>query len=219
MNRRDFLFANLFAGAAILLSRNFAFAELADDIEKRVDEIVKELSLDEKIQMLRGDGDFSSQGNARLDLPGISMADSPQGVRIEGSSTVFPSPVGMAATWNVELIEEVGAALGRELKAKGRDVLLGPCVNIHRSPLGGRNVESFGEDPHLSGKIAVAYIKGVQSEKVAACVKHFAANNIETRRLFLDVTADLRYLHEIEFPPSKMAVEEAKAFGVMASYN
>lgn len=219
MNRRDFLLTNLFSGTVILMNRHLTFAESLDDFEKRVEEIIKRLTLDEKVQMLCGDGDFSSQGNARLKLPGISMADSPQGVRIEGNSTVFPSPVAMAATWNVELIEEVGAALGRELKAKGRDMLLGPCVNIHRSPLGGRNVESFGEDPYLSGKIAVSYIKGVQSEKVAACVKHFAANNIETRRLFLDVEADLRYLHEIEFPPFKMAVEEAKAFGVMASYN
>lgn len=219
MNRREFLLSNLIGGAAILASRKFVFSQSELAVEKRVDEIIKQLSLNEKIQFLRGDGDFSSQGNARLNLPGISMADSPQGVRIEGNATVFPAPVAMAATWNIDLIEQVGAALGRELKAKGRDMLLGPCVNIHRSPLGGRNVESFGEDPHLSGKIAVAYIKGVQGEQVAACVKHFAANNIETRRLFLDVKADLRYLHEIEFPPFKMAIEEGKAFGVMASYN
>ncbi len=219
MNRREFLLSNLIGGAAILASRNLAFSQSSESVETRVDEIIKQLSLEEKIQFLRGDGDFSSQGNARLNLPGVSMADSPQSVRIEGNSTIFPSPVAMAATWNTDLIERVGAVLGSELKAKGRDMLLGPCVNIHRSPLGGRNVESFGEDPHLSGKIAVAYIKGVQSENVAACVKHFAANNLETRRLFLDVTVDLRYLHEIEFPPFKMAVEEAKAFGVMASYN
>lgn len=219
MNRREFLLTNLLAGATVLMSRGTGSAQSAKDIETRVDKLLKQLSLEEKVQFLRGDGDFSSQGNKRLNLPGISMADSPQGVRIEGNSTVFPSPVAMAASWNVELIEKAGAVLGRELRAKGRDMLLGPCVNIHRSPLGGRNTESFGEDPYLSGKIAVAYIKGVQSEKVAACVKHFAANNLETRRLFLDVTTDLRYLHEIEFPPFKMAVEEVRAFGVMASYN
>jgi len=219
MNRREFLLTNLITGATALFSRNSAFSKSTEDIEERIDELIKQMSLKEKVQFLRGDGDFSSQGNARLNIPGISMADSPQGVRIEGNSTVFPSPVAMAASWNTALIQRVGAVLGRELKAKGRDMLLGPCVNIHRSPLGGRNVESFGEDPFLSGKIAAAYIKGVQSEEVAACVKHFAANNLETRRLFLDVKADLRYLHEIEFPPFKMAVEEAKAVGVMASYN
>lgn len=219
MNRREFLLTNLITGATALFSRNSAFSKSTEDIEERIDELIKQMSLKEKVQFLRGDGDFSSQGNARLNIPGISMADSPQGVRIEGNSTVFPSPVAMAASWDTALIQRVGAVLGRELKAKGRDMLLGPCVNIHRSPLGGRNVESFGEDPFLSGKIAAAYIKGVQSEEVAACVKHFAANNLETRRLFLDVKADLRYLHEIEFPPFKMAVEEAKAVGVMASYN
>ncbi len=218
MNRRDFFISTLMTGAITLLSRNKVFSQTMD-VERRVDELIKQLSLEEKVQFLRGDGDFSSRGNERLKLPGISMADSPQGVRIEGNSTVFPSPVAMAASWDTDLITRVGAALGRELKAKGRDVLLGPCVNIHRSPLGGRNVESFGEDPHLSGGIAAAYVRGVQSEKVAACVKHFAANNIETRRLFLDVKADLRYLHEIELPPFKMAVQDGGAVAVMASYN
>lgn len=171
MNRREFLLTNLITGATALFSRNSAFSKSTEDIEERIDELIKQMSLKEKVQFLRGDGDFSSQGNARLNIPGISMADSPQGVRIEGNSTVFPSPVAMAASWDTALIQRVGAVLGRELKAKGRDMLLGPCVNIHRSPLGGRNVESFGEDPFLSGKIAAAYIKGVQSEEVAACVK------------------------------------------------
>lgn len=219
MNRREFFTLSLIAGAAASLNRKTAFAQSNGEIEARVEQLIKQMSLEEKVQFLRGDGDFSSMGNARLNLPGISMADSPQGVRIEGYATVFPSPVAMAASWDTDLIYKVGAALGRELKAKGRDILLGPCVNIHRSPLGGRNVESFGEDPFLAGKIAAAYVKGVQSENVAACVKHFAANNLETRRLFLNVKADLRYLHEIEFPPFKMAIEEGKAFGIMAAYN
>lgn len=219
-----------FAGAATVLSKGLSFKSEAKaknapsikskaDVERRVDELMSRLSLEEKVQFLRGDDNFSSIGNKRLGIPGISMADGPQGVRVEGPVTVFPSPVGMAATWDVELIGRVGAALGSELRAKGRDMLLGPCVNIHRSPLGGRNTESFGEDPYLSGKIAAAYVKGVQSQRVAACVKHFAANNLETRRLFLDVKADQRFLHEIELPAFRMAVQEGGALGVMASYN
>lgn len=229
MKRRDFLATGL-AGAAAILSKDLPFKSEAKtgstssiavetDVERQVDELLKRLSLEEKVQFLRGDDNFSSRGNERLGIPGISMSDGPQGVRVEGPATVFPSPVAMAASWDVELIERVGAALGSEVRAKGRDMLLGPCVNIHRSPLGGRNTESFGEDPYLAGKIAAAYIKGVQSRRVAACVKHFAANNLETRRLFLDVEADQRFLHEIEFPAFKRAVREGGALAVMASYN
>jgi beta-glucosidase len=187
--------------------------------EKQISDWLSRLTLEEKVQFLRGDDQFSSRGNKRLGIPGIKMADSPQGVRAGGTATMFPSPVAMAATWDTDLIERVGNALGAELRAKGSDMLLGPCVNIHRSPLGGRNSESFGEDPLLASKITVAYIKGVQSQSVAACVKHFAANNIETRRLYLDVEADARFLHEIEFPAFRAAVQEAGTLAVMASYN
>jgi beta-glucosidase len=187
--------------------------------EQQITGWLSQMTLEEKVQFLRGDDQFSSRGNARLGIPGIKMADSPQGVRAGETATMFPAPVTMAATWDTELIERVGNALGTELRAKGSDMLLGPCVNIHRSPLGGRNSESFGEDPLLASKITVAYIKGVQSQSVAACVKHFAANNIETRRLFLNVEADARFLHEIEFPAFRAAVQEAGTLGVMASYN
>lgn len=187
--------------------------------ERQITAWLSQMTLAEKVQILRGDDEFSSRGNARLGIPGIKMADSPQGVRAGGTATAFPAPVTMAATWDPDLIERVGNALGTELRAKGSDMLLGPCVNIHRSPLGGRNSESFGEDPLLASKITVAYIKGVQSQSVAACVKHFAANNIETRRLYLNVKADERFLHEIEFPAFRAAVQEAGTLAVMASYN
>jgi beta-glucosidase len=187
--------------------------------EQQINVWLSQLTLEEKVQFLRGDDEFSTRGNPRLGIPGIKMADSPQGVRSGGTATMFPAPVTMAATWDTELIERVGKALGTELRAKGGDMLLGPCVNIHRSPLGGRNSESFGEDPLLTSKITVAYIKGVQSQSVAACVKHFAANNIETRRLYLNVDADARFLHEIEFPAFRAAVQEADTMAVMAAYN
>lgn len=196
-----------------------ASTQSSNSDEAQIDAWLSQLTLEEKVQFLRGDDEFSSRGNPRLGIPAIKMADSPQGVRSGGTATMFPAPVTMAATWDTELIERVGEALGTELRAKGADMLLGPCVNIHRSPLGGRNSESFGEDPLLASKITVAYIKGVQSQSVAACVKHFAANNIETRRLYLNVNADARFLHEIEFPAFRAAVEEADTLAVMAAYN
>lgn len=189
------------------------------EIEKRIDDIMARMSLQEKIQFLRGDGDMASLGNTRLGIPGIQMADSPQGVRADKPATVFPAPVLMGATWDPELVRRVGVALGEELRAEGRDMLLGPCVNIHRSPLGGRDTESFSEDPFLMSRMAVAYVQGVQSRGAVACVKHFAANNQETRRLSVNAEADQRFLNEIEFPAFRAAVEEGGALAVMAAYN
>ena len=190
-------------------------------IEDRIADLLARMSLEEKIVLLSGDSThFDTKPNARLGIPALRMTDGPVGVRSrEQASTAFPASVCMAATWNPDLMFKLGQILGRETKAKGRNVLLGPCVNIHRVPHGGRDFESFGEDPYLASKIAANYIKGVQSEKVIATVKHFACNNQEYDRFGTDVKVDKRTLHEIYLPTFKAAVQEGGALAVMSAYN
>ena len=171
----------------------------------------------EKADLLSGNT-FETRPNNRLGIPAVKMADGPMGVRWY-TATAFPASVALAATWDTELVRQVGRAIARELKAQGRDMLLAPCVNIHRVPMAGRNFESYGEDPFLAARMAVAYIRGVQGEGVIASVKHFAANNQEQERNTIDVRADERTLHEIYFPAFKAAVQEAGVWSVMSAYN
>ena len=188
-------------------------------MESRINEILKKMTLEEKADMLGGDSTaFDSKPLARLGIPALRMTDGPNGVRW-GKSTAFPVGVCIAATWDPDLIFQMAQALGRETKAQGRNVLLGPCVNIHRDPHAGRNFESFGEDPFLAARTAVPYIQGLQSEKVMATVKHFACNNQEYERNSMDSKVDERVLREIYFPAFKAAVTEAKSWSVMSSYN
>jgi beta-glucosidase len=189
------------------------------DIEDRIDDLISRMTLEEKVMLLAGDTtSYDTKPNERLGIPVLRMADGPVGIRSE-KATAFPASVCMAATWNTDLIYSLGQALGREAKAKGKNVLLAPCVNIHRVPHGGRNFESFGEDPFLSGRIAVNYIRGVQSEKVIATVKHFTCNNQEHERNSIDVRIDERTLHEIYLPAYKAAVTEGGVWSVMSAYN
>jgi beta-glucosidase len=170
----------------------------------------------------------------RLKIPAIKMADGPMGVRSwAGSSAItsaanaqvkvlatsFPSGLDMAATWDTALVQREGQAIGQEVKALGRDMILGPTVNINRVPLWGRNFEGYGEDPYLSGRMGVAYIKGVQSEGVIPSLKHFAANNEEFERHRIDAHIDERTLHEIYLPAFKAAVQEGGVWTVMSAYN
>ncbi len=187
------------------------------NIEDRVEDLLKRMTLEEKIDMLGGTG-FETKAIERLGIPPLNMTDGPLGVRWD-NSTALPSGILMGATWNPELISKLGIVLATEVKAKGRQVILGPCVNIARIPMGGRNFESFGEDPFLTSRIAVNYIKGVQSENVVATVKHFAANNQEHQRDFVNTIVDERALNEIYFPAFKAAVEEANVLAVMSAYN
>ena len=186
-------------------------------IDERVDDLIKKLTLEEKIDLLGGTG-FETKAIERLGIPPLNMTDGPLGVRW-GNSTAFPSGILMGATWNPELISKLGSAIAEEVKAKKRHVILGPCVNIARIPMGGRNFESFGEDPYLTSRITVDYIRGVQKENVAATVKHFAVNNQEHERDFVDAIVDERTLNEIYFPSFKAAVEEANVLAVMSAYN
>lgn len=186
-------------------------------VETRIDDLLKRMTLQEKLEMLSGTG-FASRPIPRLGIPAMNMTDGPVGVRWD-RSTAFPVGIAMAATWDTALIRKVGWALAREAKAKKRNVLLGPCVNIARVPQGGRNFESFGEDPYLTSRITVAYVNGVQSEHVIATTKHYACNNQEHERLRINEIVDKRALHEIYLPAFKAAVQEAGAWSIMAAYN
>ncbi len=167
-------------------------------VEKRVEDLRTRMSPEEKADLLSGNT-FESQANQRLGIPAIRMAEGPMGVRWY-KATEFPASVAMAAAWDPDLTRQGARAIAQELRAQNRDMLLAPCVNIHRVPMGGRNFESYGEDPYLAARMAVGFIQGVQGEGVIATVKHFAANNQETQRDSINVQADERVLNEIYFP-------------------
>ncbi|MCI4408439.1 MAG: glycoside hydrolase family 3 C-terminal domain-containing protein [Thermofilum sp.] len=200
-----------------------------------IEELLSKLSIEEKVKILVGIGDTTSSQIARvpgaagqthpierLNIPGFVLADGPAGVRVENPAcraTAFPVEVMLASTWNPELVERVGKAMGEEARSCGVDVLLAPALNMHRHPLGGRNFEYFSEDPLLSGKIASAYVRGVQSAGIGACIKHFVGNEQETGRWGLDTYISERALREIYLKPFEIAVKEAKPWSVMSAYN
>ncbi len=192
-------------------------ARAQEDSDGKVSALVKSMTLEEKISMLGGTG-FASRPVPRLGIPPLNMTDGPVGVRWE-RSTAFPASIAMGATWDPALIRRLGEALGREARAKGRNMLLGPCININRVPVGGRSFESFGEDPWLMSRMAVEYIRGVQSQHVIACAKHFAANNQEFERTTIDEKVDERTLREIYYPAFRAAVKEGGVLSVMSAYN
>ena len=194
-------------------------------LEARVEDLFRRLTPEEKLSLLGGTG-FPTQPIPRLGLPAIGMIDAGQGARgglppTEGPATAFPAGVCMASTWDPELIGRVARAIGEETRNKGpgSQVLLGPAVNIHRSPLGGRNGEYFSEDPFLAARMAVGYIRGMQSTGVGACIKHFVCNNQEYDRFNVNVTVGERALREIYFPAFKAGVQEGGVWMVMSSYN
>jgi beta-glucosidase len=201
------------------------YKDTAAPLEQRVNDLFNRLTEDEKLSLLGGTG-FTTQPIPRLGVPAMAMADAGQGVRggqesTLGPATAFPCGVLMASTWDTNLIRQVGQAIGDEARNKGTgvQVLLGPAVNIQRTPLGGRNGEFFTEDPYLDAQLAVAYIRGVQSTGVGACVKHYVCNNQETDRGDVNVSVGERALREIYLPAFKAAVQEGKAWAVMAAYN
>ena len=208
----------------LLLCGLFIFATLSaqqitDDAKRRAAELVSKMTLEEKLEYIGGYRSFYIRPIDRLGIPEIRMADGPQGVRNNTKSTMFASGVAVAATWNKEAVHNMGIGLGQDCRARGVHILLGPGVNIYRSPLCGRNFEYFGEDPYLAAQTAVQYIKGVQSQGVMACIKHYAANNQEWERHHASSDVDERTLHEIYLPAFRAAVEEAGVGSLMASYN
>jgi len=232
-----FLFATAFHASVLgaqAVPADAPYKIPATPVEQRVADLLRRMTVEEKATMLSGSGWMESAPIERLGIPAIKMADGPMGVRSwAGSSAItnaasgpakvlstsFPSGVAMAATWDPELVQREGQAIGQEVKALGRDMILGPTVNINRVPLWGRNFEGYGEDPYLTSRLGVAYIKGVQSEGVIPSVKHFAANNEEFERHRIDAHVDERTLHEIYLPAFKAAVEEGGAWTVMSAYN
>jgi len=200
--------------------------------DEQIDSLVGQMTLEEKVGMLHGTSMFTTAGVARLGIPELKMADGPLGVREEISrdswaplgadddfATYYPAGAGLSATWNPEMAHLFGSSVGAEARARDKDVLLSPAINIIRTPLGGRTYEYFTEDPFLNKKLTVPFIVGLQENDVAVCVKHYAANNQETNRDFVDVQIDERTLREIYLPGFKAAVTEAKAHSVMGAYN
>lgn len=201
-------------------------------MEKRIEKLIKKMTLEEKVGLLHGNSKFYVAGVERLGIPEWSLSDGPHGVRAEinrhdwayagwtnDSASYFPTGTAFAAAWNPELAYRRGEVLGEEARWRKKDVLLGPGVNIIRSPLCGRNFECMSEDPYMNSVLAVAYIKGLQSRDVACSVKHFAVNNQETNRTTVDVECSERALREIYLPAFKAAVQEGGALTVMAAYN
>ena len=189
------------------------------DVERRVEEMLGRMALEEKIDLIGGVDEFFVRGMERVGLPRLKMADGPNGVRNFGPATAMPSGIAMAASWNTELVGRVAAEIARDARAKGVHFLLGPGVNIYRAPMNGRNFEYFGEDPFLAARAAVGYIRGVQSQGVAATVKHYAGNNSEFDRHNTDSVIDERALREIYLPAFEAAVREARVGAIMDAYN
>jgi len=198
-----------------------------EKLKERVEELLKKMTLSEKVSLLSGRDIWNTVPVERLGIPSITMTDGPHGVRATapeagrkmGPVTAFPTGISMGAAWNPDLVELVGQALGEETHGMDCDILLGPCVNIVRDPRGGRNFETFSEDPYLTGRTAIAYIKGVQSRGVGTSLKHFAANNYEIERFRATSNVDERTLREIYLAQFEMAVKEAHPWTVMCSYN
>ena len=194
-------------------------------------ELIDQLTLEEKAALLGGKGEWDSRDIPRLNIPSMIMSDGPHGLRRQAGAgdhlglnaslpaTCFPTAATMAGSWDKDLGTEVGVALGEEAKAMGVNILLGPGMNIKRSPLCGRNFEYFSEDPYLAGKMAASYVKGIQSQGVYSCIKHFAVNSQEERRMAMNAVVDERTLREIYLTGFELAIDEAKPGSIMTSYN
>jgi beta-glucosidase len=189
------------------------------EVERRVESILRQMTLEEKLDLLGGVDSFFTRGVPRLGVPRFKMADGPLGVRNFGPATAMAGGIAMTATWNPALAERVGVELGRDARSKGVNFLLGPGVNIYRAPMCGRNFEYLGEDPFLASRIAVGYIEGVQSQGVSATIKHFTGNNSEFLRHDSDSIIDERTMREIYLPVFEAAVKEAQVGAIMDSYN
>lgn len=201
-------------------------------MEQKIQKLVSELTLDEKIGMIHGNGLFRTKAVERLGIPELTMSDGPMGVRKElqnskwipiGNTddyvTYLPSNSALASTWNKELAYLTGKVLGEEARGRGKDVILAPGINIKRSPLCGRNFEYMSEDPYLTAEMAVPLIRGIQTADTAACVKHYAMNNKETKRHEVDVIVSNRALREIYLPAFERAVKEGNTYSLMGAYN
>ena len=220
---------------AVIATANAAdrpvYLDRSQPVETRVDDLLARLTLEEKVAMVHAKSTFAVEGAARLGVPELWMDDGPMGVREEVGegfrnlnrgddfATAMPATIGLAATFNPELAMAYGGVIGQEAKQRNKNIMLGPSLNIQRTPLCGRNFEYMGEDPFLTARIAVNYIKGEQAQGVASCAKHFAANNQENQRSSINVEMDERTLREIYLPAFRACVQEAGVLSVMGAYN
>lgn len=226
--------ATLFLACSIstVSAQTPVYMDDAQPIEARVKDALSRMTLEEKVALCHAQSKFSSVGVPRLGIPELWMSDGPHGVRAEinwndwgyanwtnDSITAFPALTCLAATWNPDMSAKYGKAIGEEARYREKDVLLGPGVNIYRTPMNGRNFEYMGEDPYLASVMCVPYIQELQKNGVAACVKHYALNNQELWRGHIDVNLSDRALHEIYLPAFKAAVEEGGAWSIMGAYN
>lgn len=231
--KNKFLAALLLAcSISIVSAQTPVYMDDAQPIEARVKDALSRMTLEEKVALCHAQSKFSSAGVPRLGIPELWMSDGPHGVRAEinwndwgyanwtnDSITAFPALTCLAATWNPDMSAKYGKAIGEEARYREKDVLLGPGVNIYRTPMNGRNFEYMGEDPYLASVMCVPYIQELQKNGVAACVKHYALNNQELWRGHIDVNLSDRALYEIYLPAFKAAVEEGGAWSIMGAYN
>jgi beta-glucosidase len=189
------------------------------DVEKRVESILKQMTTDEKIEIIGGTNDFDTRAIPRLGIPSLRMSDGPMGVHDYGLTTAYPAGIALAASWDVDLARRFGVAMGEDARARGVHFVLGPGMNIYRAPMNGRNFEYFGEDPFLASRMAVPVIEGIQSQHVIATAKHFVGNNSEFARMTLSSDIDERTLREIYLPAFEASVREAHVGAVMDAYN
>ena len=215
-----------------VLAQTPVYLDDSKPVEERVEDALSRMTLEEKIAVTHAQSKFCSTGVARLGIPEFWMTDGPHGIRPEvlwdewdqagwtnDSCVAFPALTCLAATWDTDMSMLYGKSIGEEARYRNKTVLLGPGVNIYRTPLNGRNFEYMGEDPYLAGRMVVPYVQGVQQNGVAACVKHYALNNQEVNRHTTNVIVDDRALYEIYLPAFKAAVQEGKAWSIMGAYN
>ncbi len=199
------------------------FMDITLDLEKRVADLLERLTLHEKFSLCSGIHSWYTQPISRLGIKSFAMHDGPHGVRVDNQgkikTTYFPSAICRAATWDLNLSKKFGEAIAQEIRDVGAHMLLAPGINIQRTPMCGRTFEYQSEDPYLNRKLAVAVVKGIQSQRIAACIKHFICNNQETNRFIVDSKVSPRALQEIYFPAFKTAVQEADAWSIMSCYN
>ncbi|WP_286524606.1 glycoside hydrolase family 3 C-terminal domain-containing protein [Duncaniella freteri] len=232
MKIKSILLSMSMATSALAMAQQPIYLDRTKPIEERVEDALSRMTLEEKVKLCHAQGKFSSAGVPRLGIPEIWMSDGPHGVRAEvnwndwgysewknDSITAFPALTALAATWNPKMSAIYGKNVGEEARYREKDILLGPGVNIYRTPLNGRNFEYMGEDPYLAGEMVVPYVKELQKNGVAACVKHFALNNQEKWRGNINVILSDRALYEIYLPAFKKAVQEGGAWSIMGAYN
>lgn len=214
MNTRSMFLVAVF----VLAASNLRAQIVTPEHESHARDLVSQMTLEEKLDYIGGYNSFYIRAIPRLGIPEIWLADGPQGVRIDSRSTLYPCGMALSASWDRSLAHDMGSGIGQDARARGIHIMMGPGVNIYRSPLCGRNFEYYGEDPYLAGETAAAYIEGMQQEGVMACMKHFAANNQEWNRHHISADIDERTLHEIYLPAFEKGVKRARVGALMNCY-